>query len=41
MASKLIIVEIVMILIGIVWGLGEGFAITVVGLGLGEIANYL
>lgn len=33
--------EIVMILVGIVWGLGVGFAITAVGIGLGEVANYL
>jgi hypothetical protein len=30
-----------MILVGIVWGLGVGFAIVAVGISLGEIANYL
>jgi uncharacterized membrane protein YdjX (TVP38/TMEM64 family) len=33
--------EIVMVLVGIVWGLGVGFAITAVGIMLGEAANYL
>lgn len=33
--------EIVMILVGVVWGLGVGFAITAVGIVLGELANYL
>lgn len=33
--------EIVMILVGVVWGLGVGFAIVAVGISLGEIANYL
>ncbi|WVQ85083.1 hypothetical protein IAT38_007247 [Cryptococcus sp. DSM 104549] len=32
--------EIVIVLVGLVWGLGKGFAIVVVGLGLGEIANF-
>lgn len=30
-----------MVLVGIVWGLGVGFAITAVGITLGEVANYL
>jgi hypothetical protein len=30
-----------MILVGLVWGLGRGFAIVAVGVSLGEIANYL
>ncbi|GFZ45062.1 hypothetical protein JCM24511_02788 [Saitozyma sp. JCM 24511] len=33
--------EIVMVLVGIVWGLGKGFAIVAVGTILGEIANYV
>jgi uncharacterized membrane protein YdjX (TVP38/TMEM64 family) len=34
-------VEIVMVLVGVVWGLGKGFAIVVAGTILGELANYL
>ncbi|ORY25935.1 hypothetical protein BCR39DRAFT_542633 [Naematelia encephala] len=33
--------EIVMILVGVVWGLGKGFAIVTVGTILGEVANYV
>jgi uncharacterized membrane protein YdjX (TVP38/TMEM64 family) len=34
-------VEIVMVLVGVVWGLGKGFAIVAAGTILGELANYL
>ncbi|ODO05114.1 hypothetical protein L198_01801 [Cryptococcus wingfieldii CBS 7118] len=33
--------EIVIVLVGLVWGLGKGFAIVVVGLGLGELCVFL
>ncbi|ODO09956.1 hypothetical protein I350_02179 [Cryptococcus amylolentus CBS 6273] len=33
--------EIVIVLVGLVWGLGKGFAIVVVGLGLGEFCVFL
>ena len=33
--------EIVMILVGVVWGLGPGFAIAAAGTLLGEIGNFL
>lgn len=32
--------EIIMILVGVVWGLGKGFAIVTVGVIIGECANY-
>ncbi|RXK40059.1 hypothetical protein M231_02699 [Tremella mesenterica] len=32
--------EILMVLVGVVWGLGRGFAIVTVGTILGEVANY-
>nr|XP_031864335.1 uncharacterized protein CI109_000248 [Kwoniella shandongensis]KAA5531407.1 hypothetical protein CI109_000248 [Kwoniella shandongensis] len=33
--------EIVMVLVGLVWGLGKGFAIVAVGIGFGEFAVFL
>lgn len=33
--------EIVMILVGVVWGLGRGFAIVTVGVVIGETLNYI
>ncbi|KAE9402393.1 hypothetical protein BT96DRAFT_778407, partial [Gymnopus androsaceus JB14] len=32
--------ELVALLYGVEWGLGEGFAIVALGTGLGEIRNY-
>lgn len=33
--------EIVLILVGVVWGLGEGFGIAAAGTILGEVANFM